>query len=128
MRTIIADIEKRYIVRINEQKEKVHQTLEEIKGDESTISEAQRNALYSMLDKLDLQEEITRFASHLKQIDAIIKTDAMEKGKRLDFTLQEMNREINTIAAKCSDSKISQNAINVKVEIEKVREQVQNIV
>jgi uncharacterized protein (TIGR00255 family) len=52
----------------------------------------------------------------------------VEKGKRLDFTLQEMGREINTIAAKCSSSTISAHAIDIKVEIEKVREQIQNIV
>ncbi len=128
MQTLISKIEKQYAKRIEEQKEKVHKTLEELKGDESSLADAQKNALYTMLDKLDLQEEITRFASHLKQINTIVASGKMEKGKRLDFTLQEMNREINTIAAKCSDSEISKNAINVKVEIEKVREQVQNIV
>ena len=60
----------------------------------------------------------------VEQLDA----PEAEKGKRLDFTLQEMGREINTIAAKCSDAIIGTHAINLKVEIEKAREQVQNIV
>ena len=51
-----------------------------------------------------------------------------EKGKRIDFTLQELAREINTIAAKCSDAAIGKHAVTVKVEIEKAREQTQNIV
>ena len=81
-----------------------------------------------MLDKIDIHEEITRLNSHLDRlIQTLISHDA-EKGKRLDFTLQELGREINTITAKCSDSTISAHAINVKVEIEKMREQIQNIV
>ena len=52
----------------------------------------------------------------------------IEKGKRIDFILQELSREINTITAKCSDGTISAHAINIKVELEKAREQTQNIV
>ena len=52
----------------------------------------------------------------------------IEKGKRLDFTLQELMREINTIAAKCSDASMGARAIDIKVELEKAREQAQNIV
>ena len=81
-----------------------------------------------MLDKIDIHEEITRLASHLENLLAHLQSPDIEKGKRLDFTLQELGREINTIAAKCSDSTISAHAINVKVEIEKMREQIQNIV
>ena len=109
-------------------KVKVHKTLQEIGADKNLLAEAQKNALYTMLDKIDIHEEITRFNSHLSQLDKHLKSPDIEKGKRLDFTLQELAREINTIAAKCSDSTISKHAINVKVEIEKTREQVQNIV
>jgi len=81
-----------------------------------------------MLDKIDIHEEIVRFKSHLATIDEQLSAPEAEKGKRLDFTFQELGREINTISAKCSDAAIGKRAINVKVEIEKAREQVQNIV
>ena len=81
-----------------------------------------------MLNKVDIHEEIVRFKSHLGNIEKQLSSKKVEKGKRLDFTLQEMGREINTITAKCSSSTISSHAINIKVEIEKVREQIQNIV
>lgn len=128
MQSIIIAIEDLFKKRFIEQKEKIHVTMQEIQTDKDLFSESQKGALYSVLDKLDIQEEITRFDSHLKRAHAIISSSEIEKGKKLDFTLQEMNREINTIGAKCSDSDISDNAINIKVEVEKVREQVQNVI
>jgi uncharacterized protein (TIGR00255 family) len=113
---------------IEEQKIKVNAALKEIEADESKIAEARKNALYAILDKIDINEEIVRFKSHLKSISEQLDSAEPEKGKRLDFTLQEMGREINTVAAKCSDSTISAHAINIKVELEKAREQTQNIV
>ena len=113
---------------VEERKKKVHETLQEIGADENLIANAQKNGLYAMLDKIDVHEEITRLNSHLENFITILEQPDAEKGKRLDFTLQELGREINTITAKCSDSIISTHAINVKVEIEKMREQIQNIV
>ena len=113
---------------VEECKKKVHATLQEIGADENLIANAQKSGLYSMLDKIDIHEEITRLNSHLDNLITILSKDEAEKGKRLDFTLQELGREINTITAKCSDSTISSHAINVKVEVEKIREQIQNIV
>jgi len=122
-------ITERAHVFIEEWKKKVHATIQEIGADESLLINAQKNSLYSMLDKIDIHEEITRLKSHLTNlINTLQQPEQIEKGKRLDFTLQELGREINTITAKCSDSVISAHAINVKVEIEKIREQIQNIV
>ncbi|MGE0010230.1 MAG: YicC/YloC family endoribonuclease [Candidatus Babeliales bacterium] len=87
-----------------------------------------RNTLCNELDKIDVHEEIVRFKTHLAAFDQILKADYAEKGRRVDFTLQELGREINTIAAKCSDAAIGSMAINIKVELEKAREQAQNIV
>lgn len=119
--------ERAHIV-IQELKKKVHATLQEIGADTNLMADAQKSGAYSMLDKSDIHEEITRLNSHLDQLIKILDSADIEKGKRLDFTLQELGREINTIASKCSDSIISSHAINVKVEIEKMREQIQNIV
>jgi uncharacterized protein (TIGR00255 family) len=121
-------ISERAHVFVEEWKNKVHTTLQEIGADDNLIANAQKSGLYSMLDKIDIHEEITRLNSHLDHLIKSLSSQEAEKGKRLDFTLQELGREINTIAAKCSDSIISSHAINVKVEIEKIREQIQNIV
>lgn len=95
--------------------------------DESLLESHKAN-LYNALDKVDVHEEITRFCGHIKKIKSILESPKIEKGKSLDFTLQECNREINTIAAKASCLEINTLAIEVKVEIEKARQQVQNII
>lgn len=79
-----------------------------------------------LIDRSDITEELTRIDNHLIQFRKILK-DGDTIGKRLDFLLQELNREVNTIAAKASDYRISAIAIDMKSEIEKIREQVQNI-
>jgi len=82
--------------------------------------------IVQLADKLDISEEIDRFQSHLKQFDAYLEADEAV-GKRLNFLLQEMNREITTMGNKASNSEISQHVVEIKNEIETVREQVQNI-
>jgi len=128
MRTEIDAIEQASGKLIEVQKAKVEQALQDIQGDENTLAEIQKHAAYTLLDKMDINEEIVRFKSHIKNLDDQLTSETVEKGKRLDFTLQELAREINTIAAKCSDATISSRAITIKVELEKTREQAQNIV
>lgn len=123
----IDQIEKRAKVVMDERKKQISEQLAKIETD-SDLAESQRNALYLELDRIDLHEEIVRFKSHLETFNAALLSDLPEKGRRLDFILQELNRETNTIAAKCADAEISSLAINIKVEVEKAREQVQNIV
>lgn len=113
---------------VEKQKQKIHTTLAELTDDESKFAEIRKNALYALLDKIDIHEEVIRFKSHLEALVDQFKAEKIEKGKRLDFTLQELMREINTVTAKCSDAQISFLAINIKVELEKAREQAQNIV
>ena len=96
------------------------------KGDE--LAKLQLEDLYGVLNKIDVHEEITRFQSHLKSIDSLFANERREKGKRLDFILQELLRETNTTMAKCSNYDISSMCVDIKVELEKAREQVQNIV
>ncbi len=80
------------------------------------------------LDKMDVHEEIVRFRSHVSAVERLLGDASIEKGRKLDFTLQELMREINTITAKCTNYEMSAYAVDIKVEIEKIREQVQNIV
>jgi uncharacterized protein (TIGR00255 family) len=79
-----------------------------------------------MAEKLDVSEEINRIENHLKQFREILsKGDAV--GKKLDFLLQELNREVNTLANKTGDYSISKLVVDMKTEIEKIKEQVQNV-
>lgn len=110
------------------QKQKVNEAIAGLESDASKFAEMQKNALYVVLDKIDVHEEIVRFKNHLKTLHTSLESADIEKGKRIDFILQELSREINTITAKCADAIISAHAINIKVELEKAREQTQNIV
>lgn len=93
------------------------------------LLENQRTTLLSELEKIDINEEIVRAHAHLGSIIEWLKIeDQSSKGKKLDFILQELNREINTITSKCSHFAISSLAIDIKSELEKCREQAQNIV
>ncbi|UCD62769.1 MAG: YicC family protein [Candidatus Zixiibacteriota bacterium] len=79
-----------------------------------------------MAEKTDISEECTRFMSHINQYRTAMK-EGRPVGKKLNFILQELNREANTIASKSTDSRISSLVIGVKEEIEKIRELVQNV-
>jgi uncharacterized protein (TIGR00255 family) len=80
----------------------------------------------TLADRSDISEEITRLKSHIGQMRDVVRADE-EVGKRLDFILQEMNREANTILSKSGDLTISDAAIIIKTEVEKLREQAQNV-
>jgi len=120
-------IEERSRTHIIEHKEKIAQEIPLI-DQADAASDARKSALYIMLDKIDIHEEIVRFKSHVETMEALISSPDIEKGKRMDFILQELSREINTISAKASDATICGAAVNIKVELEKAREQAQNIV
>ncbi len=78
-------------------------------------------------EKIDISEELTRFDSHLKQFAELISGEKEGVGKTLEFVLQEMNREANTIGSKTSDVEVTKSVIAIKSELEKIREQLQNI-
>jgi uncharacterized protein (TIGR00255 family) len=79
-----------------------------------------------MAERTDITEEIVRMYSHIGQFEMLLQSDGTE-GKKIDFLLQEMNREINTIGSKASDVEITRQVIEVKSELSKLREQAQNI-
>ena len=79
-----------------------------------------------MADKTDITEEIVRFRSHVVQLTNTLKKDE-PIGRKLDFIIQEMNREVNTIGSKALDISLTDHVVQLKCELEKVREQVQNI-
>ena len=79
-----------------------------------------------LADKTDITEEIVRFSSHVVQLKNTL-TDENPIGRKVDFILQEMNREVNTIGSKAMDSNITEFVVQLKCELEKIREQVQNV-
>jgi len=102
--------------------ERLNQLLSEVDIDENRI--ALEVAILS--DKASVDEEITRLKSHLSQIKSTLNLDE-PIGRKLDFIIQEMNREANTIASKSIDIDMTNKVIEIKNTIEKIREQVQNI-
>ncbi len=101
--------------------QKINEFVESDAPDDRVLKEI---AIYS--DKIDITEEILRFKSHIDQFSAILQNDDAV-GRKMDFLIQEMIREINTIASKSSEVAISRSVIEVKTELERIREQVQNI-
>ena len=101
---------------------KLREVLENTAIDESRIlTEA---AIFA--DKVAVDEETVRLRSHLEQMNTML-TDGGAVGRKLDFLLQEMNREANTIGSKCTDVKLARIVVDIKAELEKIREQTQNI-
>lgn len=105
----------------NKLKTRIEDFLQDVKYDEARLlSEV---AFYT--DRVNIDEELTRLNSHILQFRDIVKVDGA--GKKLDFLMQEFNRETNTICSKSNDIEVTRNALELKNEIEKVREQVQNL-
>lgn len=111
---VAKDYRKRLEEKLNE--------LKEVQADESRIL----TEVLIFSDKACIDEEITRLYSHIEQMKSIIKEE-VPVGRKLDFLIQEMNREVNTIGSKSNDLEITNIIVDTKSEIEKIREQIQNI-
>jgi len=114
----------------NVQRRHREQLIERIKaaGLDAPVADDERliKEVVYFADRSDISEELTRLESHFQQFDDCVKS-AEPVGRTLDFLSQEMNREINTIGAKASDALISRDVVTIKAELEKFREQVQNV-
>jgi len=122
----VEKIEKRAPVRVKEAKEKLRARLSELldRGEVPEDRVALEAAIFA--DKLDCTEECVRLRAHSKQFIALVEGSELA-GRKLNFLLQEMNREANTVGAKAADVEIVSQVVNIKDEIEKLREQVQNV-
>jgi len=122
---LVAKIERRAPMIQQEYKKKLAEKIEEalngVNYDESRL--LQEVAIFA--DKSNIDEEITRLKSHISQFKVIVNGE--NAGRKLDFLIQEFNRESNTICSKSNDIEITDNALKLKWEIEKIREQIQNI-
>lgn len=101
---------------------RIKELLEDAKVDEQRL--ITETAIFA--DKVAVDEETVRLRSHISQLCSLLE-ESGSVGKKLDFIVQEMNRETNTIGSKCQDVEISHIVVDIKSEIEKIREQVQNI-
>lgn len=102
-------------------KQRVEEALKDVKYDEARLL----NEVAFYTDKVNIDEELTRLSSHIHQFREIIRQEG--SGKKADFLMQEFNREANTVCSKSNDIEITRLALSLKNEIEKVREQVQNL-
>lgn len=122
----VSFIEERSPQTVKEYNEKLILRVHEILGD-VTLDEArilQEVAIYA--DKVAVAEETVRLRSHIEQLFKFLESDDAI-GRKMDFLVQEMNREANTIGSKVCDIEIAQKVVDIKAEIEKIREQIQNI-
>lgn len=126
IRELVAQVEQGSAQTVADYRERLYQKLREVLAntaiDESRIlTEA---AIFA--DKVAVDEETVRLRSHLEQMDSMLAAGGAI-GRKLDFLLQEMNREANTIGSKCTDLRLARVVVDIKAELEKIREQTQNI-
>ena len=111
-------------------RERLRKRTEQLRSETGLLDEAR---LYQEIvlaaDRLDVSEEIVRLRSHLSQFREIVRTAGADQpvGRQLDFLLQEFGREANTIGSKGGDAPIAHEVVELKTELERIREQVQNI-
>ena len=128
IRSLLAQIRERAPAMTSAYMEKLRDRMKELIGGHIEISEDRllmEAAIFA--DKSSITEELVRLDSHILQLDSIITNSNQPDGKKLDFLVQEMNREANTIGSKANDIEITSLMLEIKSEVEKIREQVQNI-
>jgi uncharacterized protein (TIGR00255 family) len=126
LETLSGEVESRTPIVVLDVRDRLQKRIEELLGqgelDESRL--AQEVAI--LAEKSDITEEVIRLKSHIQQFRALLKASG-PRGRQLEFLLQEMHREINTIGSKANDVEIANKVIQIKTELERLREQVQNI-
>ena len=126
IKNILETIKNRSGDTVNEYRARIKERIEEILGGVEVDETRLLTEVAIFADKINITEEIVRFESHLKEYDSLLNSD-VPVGRKLDFTIQELNREVNTMGSKCNDFVIGKAVVDLKAEIEKLREQVQNI-
>lgn len=126
LRELISQAEKSSSVVVENYREKLTRRIEEALKDVQLDQSRLANEVCFFADKCCIDEELTRLKTHVENAEKII-VQSGAVGKKLDFLVQEFNREANTICSKSSDVQLTQTALDMKNEIEKIREQVQNL-
>lgn len=127
IKEIVEEIEERAPKVVIEYKDKLTNRIKELLEEKYDIDENRlANEIAYYADKCSIDEEIVRLYSHINQMHKSLDLD-IPVGRKLDFLVQEMNREINTIGSKVGDIEITKKVVEIKSELEKIREQIQNI-
>jgi uncharacterized protein (TIGR00255 family) len=114
--------------RLVEQRDRLRQAVQELAGGVTLDDQRLAQEIALLADRLDVSEEIARFRSHLEAFRATLRNASSEGvGKRLGFLLQELLRETNTAGSKANDAAILQDVLGIKEELERIREQVENL-
>ncbi len=122
----VAAVEERSPQTVREHMEKVEARMRELLGTATVDEQRLLTEAAIFADKIATAEETVRLRSHLDQLQDLVNSDE-PVGRKLDFLVQEINRETNTIGSKASDLQLAQVVVDMKAEIEKIREQIQNI-
>jgi len=108
-------------------RKKLQEKMEELFKMDDSFEERLLKEIAIFAERVDIAEELTRFHSHLTQFSGLLNPKGAVVGRKMDFLIQEMGREVNTIGSKSMESKISHLIVDMKSELEKMREQIQNI-
>lgn len=122
----VAVIEERSPKTVSEYRIRLENKIKDLLGDTSIDEQRVLTETAIFADKIAVAEETVRLRSHISALVSLLKTGG-DIGKKLDFIVQEMNRETNTIGSKAQDIEIGKTVVDIKSEIEKIREQIQNI-
>ncbi len=124
--SIVDEIEKRSPERVTEYEARLKERIKELLGSAEFDEQRVLTEVAIFADKVAVDEETVRLRSHFDQLKLLMESDD-EIGRKIDFIIQEMNREANTIGSKSNDSDLAHKVVDIKAEIEKIREQIQNI-
>ena len=123
---LVDHVEERSPQTVEEYRKRISARMQELLGDTEIAEQRILAEAALFADKVSVTEEIVRLRSHLAQLNTMLSADTAV-GRKLDFLVQEMNREANTIGSKANDYELAQTVVEIKAEIEKIREQIQNI-
>ncbi|MBW3552474.1 MAG: YicC family protein [Gemmatimonadetes bacterium] len=121
-------VQERAPARLTTERDRLRRSVRELAGEAGVDEERLAREIALMADRWDISEEIVRLRSHLDHFRGMLDEDSAEPvGKRLAFLVQEMHREANTIGSKANDAEIEHRVVDIKNEIERLREQVENV-
>lgn len=124
----LSEVEQRAPERLTEHRSKLRRAVQELSAQVEVDEDRLTREIAYLAEKWDINEEIVRFRSHIDLFRTALNGEASEPvGKRLGFLVQEMLREANTVASKANDAKLAQASVTIKEEIERIREQVENV-
>ena len=124
--TLVGQVEERSPQTVSEYRAKLEARMQEVLSNTQLDPARILTEAAIFADKVAVDEETVRLRSHIEQLRGMLSKGGAV-GRKLDFLIQEFNREANTIGSKCSDLEISRHVVDIKAEIEKIREQVQNV-